>query len=76
MYLARPSCPGVDRSKSDSGSAEDAQRQRRRRGDALGWGPLQIASQVEIWLWLNSMVYGRYNELVRFIKALEVRIHQ
>ena len=29
-----------------------------------GWGPLQIPSQVEIWLWLNSMVYGRYNELV------------
>ena len=21
-------------------------------------------SQVEIWLWLNSMVYGRYDELV------------
>ena len=29
-----------------------------------GWGLLQIASQVEIWLRLNSMVYGRYNELV------------
>ena len=24
-----------------------------------GWGKLQIASQVEVWLWLNSMVYGR-----------------
>ena len=31
-------------------------------------GPSKIASQVEIWLWLNELwlmdVYGRYNELV------------
>jgi hypothetical protein len=28
------------------------------------WGHLQIAFSCEIWPWLNSMVYGRYNELV------------
>ena len=29
-----------------------------------GRGKKSSSRSVEIWLWLNSMVYGRYNELV------------
>ena len=29
-----------------------------------GWGPCSLLRSVALWLWLNSMVYGRYNELV------------
>jgi len=28
-----------------------------------GWGPQSSSRSVGLFLWLNSMVYGRYNEL-------------
>ena len=29
-----------------------------------GWSPRSKSRSVALWLWLNAMVYGRYNELV------------